>query len=58
MGSALDPTAAATYLDALGRWREARRIELDELDATAMASTQGPAAKKNLMKRGGKTTKN
>jgi hypothetical protein len=49
MGSALEPTAAATYLDALGRWREARRIELDELDATAMAGAGGLAATSDIM---------
>jgi hypothetical protein len=48
MGATLEPTAAATYLDALGHWREARRIELDELDAAAMASAGGTAATSDI----------
>ncbi len=36
MGTALSPEEALRYLDALGRWRDQRRLELDELDAAAL----------------------
>jgi hypothetical protein len=38
LGSPVDPQAAAVYLEALGRWREDRRRELDQLDQAALAS--------------------
>jgi hypothetical protein len=49
MGSALEPTAAAAYLDALSRWREARRIELDELDRTALSAAGGSAVTSDIL---------
>jgi hypothetical protein len=44
MGVAPDPTALLTYLDQLGRWRDARRAELNELDRAALASPTGASA--------------
>lgn len=38
LGAPLETAPAAAYLDALGRWRDARRRELDELDAAALGS--------------------
>jgi hypothetical protein len=35
MGAALNAQAAQVYLDELGRWRDGRRRELDELDKAA-----------------------
>lgn len=39
LGQPLEPTAALAYLDALGRWVDARRAELDLLDRAALAAT-------------------
>lgn len=36
LGVPLDPAAARQYLDALGSWTDARRAELDRLDAVAL----------------------
>ena len=44
MGVAADPTALLGYLDQLGRWRDARRAELGELDRAALASPTGASA--------------
>lgn len=44
MGVAADPTALLAYLDQLGRWRDARRAELDELDRAALTSPTGASA--------------
>jgi hypothetical protein len=41
LGSPLDPHAAVVYLDALQRWRDDRKRELDELDQAALASRDG-----------------
>jgi hypothetical protein len=38
LGVPLEPAAALAYLTALGRWRDARRHELDELDRAALES--------------------
>lgn len=38
LGVAVEPGAAQGYLDDLGRWRENRRRELEQLDAAAMGS--------------------
>ncbi len=38
-GQPVAPTAMLRFLDELGRWRDARRAELDELDRAALAST-------------------
>ena len=48
MGVAADPTALLSYLDQLGRWRDARRAELDELDRAALASPTGAAATSDI----------
>lgn len=40
LGSPLDPGAAQVYLDALGRWRDDRRGELEQLDQVALASPE------------------
>ena len=39
MGSALAARAAEVYVGELGRWRDARRRELDELDKAALQAT-------------------
>ena len=41
MGDALDPRAAQLYLQELDEWVRARRSELDDLDAAALASSRG-----------------
>ncbi len=40
-GRPVEPTAMLRYLEELGRWRDARRAELDELDRAALASPTG-----------------
>jgi hypothetical protein len=49
MGSALDPRAAEVYVGELGRWRDARRRELDELDKAALQAVSGSAATGDLL---------
>src|SRR5215211_7987857 len=49
MGSALDARAADVYIDELGRWRDARRHELDELDKAALQAASGSAATGDLL---------
>ena len=49
MGSALDPRAAEVYLGELGRWRDARRHELDELDKAALQAASGSAATGDIL---------
>lgn len=49
MGSALDPQAAQVYLDELGRWRDGRRHELDELDKAALQAPTGSAATGDIL---------
>jgi hypothetical protein len=44
MGVAADPTSLLGYLDQLGRWRDARRAELGELDRAALSSPTGASA--------------
>ncbi len=41
IGSPVDPQGAAVYLEALGRWRDDRRRELDQLDQAALAAPAG-----------------
>lgn len=43
LGVAVEPAELLTYLSELGRWRDERRAELDELDRAALAAP-GPAA--------------
>jgi hypothetical protein len=43
LGSPLNPQEALRYLDELGRWRDQRRAELDELDAAALDAPDGDA---------------
>jgi len=38
IGQAVDPQAALTYLTDLGRWRDQRRAELEQLDQAALAA--------------------
>lgn len=40
LGQPIDPSAASTYLMALGDWRDARKSELDDLDAAALRSAR------------------
>jgi hypothetical protein len=49
MGAALDAQAAQVYLDELGRWRDGRRQELDELDKAAMQTTSGSQATGDIL---------
>ena len=49
MGSALDPRAAEVYLGELGRWRDARRRELDELDKAALQAASGTTATGDIL---------
>ena len=49
MGSALDTQAAQVYLDELGRWRDGRRHELDELDKAALQAPSGSAATGDIL---------
>lgn len=41
LGTPLDTQAAMVYVDALGRWRDERKRELDELDQAALAARDG-----------------
>ena len=49
MGSALRSQAAQVYLDELGRWRDGRRQELDELDKAALQAATGSAATGDIL---------
>ena len=49
MGSALDVRAAEIYVGELGRWRDARRRELDELDKAALQAATGSAATGDIL---------
>lgn len=49
LGQPIEPTAALVYIDALGRWRDARKAELDQLDQAALHSPQGAAATGDIM---------
>jgi hypothetical protein len=48
MGTAAEPAALLSYLDQLGRWRDARRAELDELDRAALSSATGASATSDI----------
>ena len=49
MGSAVQAQAAQLYLDQLGKWRDGRRRELDELDNAALRSPTGSAATGDIL---------
>jgi hypothetical protein len=49
MGAAVDAQAAQVYLDELGRWRDGRRRELDELDKAALQTTSGSEATGDIL---------
>ncbi|HET6760375.1 MAG TPA: hypothetical protein VFH20_13945 [Propionibacteriaceae bacterium] len=49
MGAALNAQAAQVYLDELGRWRDGRRRELDELDKAALQTTSGSEATGDIL---------
>ena len=49
IGVAIETQAAAVYLDQLGQWRETRRRELDELDRSALAATNGANATGDIL---------
>ena len=49
MGEALDARAAQVYVDELGRWRDGRRGELDELDKAALQATTGSSATGDIL---------
>ena len=40
MGSEVQPTEAMAYLEQLGRWRDERRTELDQLDEAALQAPE------------------
>ncbi len=44
IGAALSPEAALHYLEALGAWRDQRRVELDLLDEAALAASDADQA--------------
>lgn len=48
LGVAAEPTALLAYLDELGRWRDARRSELDQLDRAALSSPTGSSATSDI----------
>ena len=49
MGSALEARAAEVYIGELGRWRDGRRRELDELDKAALQAATGSAATGDIL---------
>jgi hypothetical protein len=49
MGQALDAGAAQVYVDELGRWRDGRRGELDELDRAALQAATGSSATGDIL---------
>jgi hypothetical protein len=49
MGSTLDTQAAQVYLDELGRWRDGRRHELNELDQAALHAPTGSAVTGDIL---------
>ena len=49
MGATLNAQAAQVYLDELGRWRDGRRHELDELDKAALQAATGSAATGDIL---------
>ncbi|MFC0628880.1 hypothetical protein [Kribbella deserti] len=49
MGSTVPAKQMLDYLDALGRWRDARRAELDELDRAALHSPDADALSPDVM---------
>lgn len=49
MGSAVPAKEMLDYLDALGRWRDSRRAELDELDEAALHSPEADALSPDVM---------
>jgi hypothetical protein len=49
MGQALDVRAAQIYMDELGRWRDGRRRELDELDKAALQAATGSSATGDIL---------
>ena len=44
IGQPVDPQEALTYLTDLGRWRDQRRAELDQLDQAALSAPARPGA--------------
>ncbi len=48
MGTAVEPNAAMAYLEQLGRWRDERRTELDQLDEAALQAPNGAAATSDI----------
>ncbi|MET1008050.1 MAG: hypothetical protein ABWX96_21045 [Propionibacteriaceae bacterium] len=49
LGSPLDPTTAQVYLDALGRWRDDRHRELEQLDKAALGSPEAASLTGDIM---------
>ena len=48
MGVEVPPDQARVYLEQLGRWRDGRRAELDQLDQAALQSPNGAAATSDI----------
>lgn len=49
IGSAIEPTVIQSYLGALDEWLQARRTELDELDAAALSANRGGQVAGDMM---------
>ncbi len=49
IGSAIEPAAIQGYLSALEEWVRGRRLELDELDAAALAANRGGQVAGDMM---------
>lgn len=48
MGAEVSPQQALVYLEQLGRWRDGRHAELDQLDQAALQSPNGAAATSDI----------
>ena len=49
LGTPLDPSTASVYLEALARWRDDRRRELEQLDKAAMASPEAASMTSDIL---------
>lgn len=49
LGTPLDPVSALAYLEALTRWRDDRRRELDQLDKAALAAPDGASLTADIL---------
>jgi hypothetical protein len=49
LGAPVETVAASTYLDALGRWRDDRRRELEQLDRAALGSPEAASLTADIL---------